>query len=163
MRRAGWSVAVLRPRGSDAVSFRRGKQDVTLTLELTESSAPAPSATHVFGEEGGTIGRAPTNSWVLPHNKVSGLHARISCRNGVFYIEDTSRNGVSVNSPENRLVRNRPYALKTGDRLFIEPYEIGAWIAADAPAAQARDDDPFAADNPFFAPAPSAPEPLRSG
>jgi type VI secretion system FHA domain protein len=135
---------------------------VTLTLELIEPSAPAPSATHVFGEEGGTIGRAPTNSWVLPHNKVSGLHARITCRNGVFYVEDTSRNGISVNAPENRLVRNRPYALKTGDRLFIEPYEIGAWIGADAPAVQARADDPFADDNPFFAQAPSAPEPLRS-
>jgi type VI secretion system FHA domain protein len=92
---------------------------------------------------------------VLTDSKVSGQHARISFRNGVFYIEDTSRNGVTVNSPENRLVRNRPYALKTGDRLFIEPHEIDVWIdAASRPAAReplvdlfvpAAEDDPFAA------------------
>ena len=75
----------------------------------------------VFTEDGGTIGRAATNSWVLTQNKVSGHHATISFRNGVFYIQDTSRNGVSINSPDNRLVRDRPYALKSGDVIFIEP------------------------------------------
>jgi predicted component of type VI protein secretion system len=60
---------------------------LTLTLELSESSGPSPAAaSHVFGEEGGTIGRAPTNSWVLPHNKVSGLHSRFSFRNVVLFI-----------------------------------------------------------------------------
>lgn len=130
---------------------------MTLTLEITASSAarPGDATRHVFGEEGGTIGRARGSSWVLTDSKISGQHARISFRNGVFYIEDTSRNGVTVNSPENRLVRNRPYALKTGDRLFIEPHEIDVWIdAASRPAARqplvdllvpAAEDDPFAA------------------
>ena len=146
---------------------------MTLTLELTESSGAAPVASsHAFGEEGGTIGRAPTNSWVLPHNKVSGLHARISCRNGVFYIEDTSRNGVCVNSPENRLVRNRPYALKSGDRLFIEPYEIEIWVGGEA-ASRSPLVDPFAGSDPFqpspvpsrmpLAADPIIPEPAAGG
>jgi len=93
----------------------------TLTLEIARSSEanPRDATRQVFGEAGGSIGRAPTNSWVLTHNKVSGQHAQITFRNGVFYIEDKSRNGVSVNSPENRLVRGRPYALNTGDRVFI--------------------------------------------
>jgi predicted component of type VI protein secretion system len=133
---------------------------VTLTLELIESSGAAPvTSTHVFGEEGGTIGRAPTNSWILPHNKVSGLHARISSRNGVFYIEDTSRNGVCVNSPENRLVRNRPYALKSGDRLFIEPYEIGIWVGGEA-SSRAPLADPFAGPDPFQPPPAASRMPL---
>ena len=74
--------------------------NVTLTLELTQSSGATPgtSSRHVFGEAGGTIGRANTNTWVLPHNKVSGTHAIITCRNGVYYLEDTSRNGVCVPS-----------------------------------------------------------------
>jgi type VI secretion system FHA domain protein len=130
---------------------------VTLTLEIIAPSAarPGDATRHVFGEEGGTIGRARSSSWVLTDSKISGQHARITFRNGVFYIEDTSRNGVTVNSPENRLVRNRPYALKTGDRLFIEPHEIDVWIdAASQPAARqplvdlfvpAAEDDPFAA------------------
>ena len=106
---------------------------MTLTLELTASSAarPGDAQQRAFDEQGGTIGRASNNAWVLTHNKVSGHHALISFRNGVFYIEDTSRNGVSVNSPENRLVQSRPYALKTGDRIFIEPYEIGVWIQGE--------------------------------
>ena len=130
---------------------------MTLTLEITASSAARPGDTtrHVFGEEGGTIGRTRNRSLALTDTKVSGQHAQISFRNGVFYIEDTSRNGVAVNSPENRLVRNRPYALKTGDRLFIEPYEVDVWIdAASEPAARqplvdlfvpSAEDDPFAA------------------
>ncbi len=103
-----------------------------LTLTLTTAAGPrsGESSRQVFTEDGGTIGRANTNTWVLTHNKVSGRHAVISFRNGVFYIEDTSRNGVSLNSPDNRLGRERPYALKTGDTIFIEPYEIDVSIDA---------------------------------
>ena len=125
---------------------------MTLTLELTAASGARPGdvSQRAFGEEGGSIGRAPNNTWVLSHNKVSGRHANITCRGGVFYIEDVSRNGVCVNSPENRIARNRPYALKTGDRIFIEPYEIGVWIegAADHSGRQPVV-DPFADLDPF--------------
>ena len=113
---------------------------MTITLELTESSGTAAgiASQHVFGEGGGTIGRANSNGWVLAHNKVSGKHALITFRNGVFYIEDTSLTGVCVNSPDNRLVRNRPTHWKTGDRLFIEPYEIAIWIEGDSGAPRPR-------------------------
>jgi type VI secretion system FHA domain protein len=128
---------------------------LTITLEITASSEARPRGVtrHVFGEEGGTIGRAPNNSWVLSDKRVSAQHIHISFRNGVFYIEDTSRNRVAVNSPGNWLERNRPYALKTGDRLLFEPYEIEVRIDA-GPAAHeplvslfgaSPDDDPFAA------------------
>jgi predicted component of type VI protein secretion system len=81
---------------------------------------------------------------------VSGRHATISFRNGVFYIQDTSRNGVSINTPDNRLVRDRPYALKSGDVIFIEPYEIDVSMeaAAERPRYQPLD-DPFGQDDPF--------------
>ena len=138
---------------------------MTITLELTESSGTAAgiASQHVFGEGGGTIGRANSNGWVFAHNKVSGKHALITFRNGVFYIEDTSLNGVCVNSSDNRLVRNRPYALKNGDRLFIEPYEITIWIEGDSAAPRPHRADPFGQDDPFLAPAvprgPSLPAP----
>lgn len=127
---------------------------MTLILELTSSSAgrPTDAPQRAFDEQGGTIGRASSNTWVLSHNKVSGHHAVISFRNGVFYIEDTSRNGVSVNSIDNRLVQNRPYALKTGDRILIEPYEIGVWIQGEPVAAPLSRSDPFAEADPFAAP-----------
>ena len=121
-----------------------------LTLKLTAGMKPGEVGRQVFTEDGGTIGRAATNSWVLMHNKVSGRHATISFRNGVYYIQDTSRNGVSINSPDNRLVRDRPYALKSGDVIFIEPYEIDVSIdaGADRPRYQPLD-DPFGEDDPF--------------
>ena len=131
---------------------------MNLTLEIANprEANPSDDPRHVFGEDGGSIGRASTNSWVLTHNKVSGQHARITFRSGVFYVQDTSRNGVSVNSPENRLVRERPYALKAGDRLFIEPYEIDVWIeAASARPVRQSHSDPFADSDPF-APRPDA-------
>jgi type VI secretion system FHA domain protein len=120
---------------------------VNLTLEIVESSAGMPrDVRHVFGEEGGSIGRAPNNSWTLAHNEVSKQHAIIAFRNGVFYIQDTSRNGIAVNSPDNRLVKNRAYPLKTGDRIFIDPYQLEVWV--DASARPSRT-DPFGADDPF--------------
>jgi len=99
---------------------------VTLTLNIIAGSGgkPGEPSRQVFTQEGGTIGRAAGNTLVLTHNKVSARHALISFRNGVFYIQDTSRNGISVNSLDNRLVRERPYALKSGDCILIEPYEI---------------------------------------
>src|SRR5688572_17714887 len=111
---------------------------------------PGEVGRQVLTEDGGTIGRAATNSWVLTQNKVSGHHATISFRNGVFYIQDKSRNGVSINSPDNRLVRDRPYALKSGDVIFIEPYEIDVSIDADVERPRYQPlDDPFGQDDPF--------------
>ena len=130
---------------------------MTLTLEITDSSEGNPRDTttrHVFGEEGGTIGRRANSSWVLSHNKVSGRHAEISFRGGVFYIKDVSSNGVSIKSPENRLVHGRAYRLATGERIFIEPYQIDVWVDDDAPQPRSRSSrtDPFATDDPFALP-----------
>ncbi len=125
-----------------------------LTLEITgpREGTPWAESRKVFHASGGTIGRLPDNDWVLPDPYVSSRHARIRYANGVFHIEDTSTNGVFVNTPENRIVRGQPYALKSGDRIFIEPYEIQASIAA-APASGA--DDPFALA-PASSPLPSS-------
>jgi len=119
-----------------------------LTLEIAGPREGTPSGENrkVFRAAGGTIGRLPDNDWVLPDPYVSSRHARIRYANGVFHIEDTSTNGVFVNTPENRLTRGQPYALKSGDRIFIEPYEIRASIGADP--AQAID-DPFVIPDPF--------------
>src|SRR5262245_24393643 len=105
---------------------------VTLTLEVTSPpQAKLTETRHSFGRDGGSIGREIDNSWVLPHSKVSGHHALISYRDSVFYIEDTSRNGVFLNSSRNRLVRGQAYPLGDGDRLIIDPYEIRVSIAGD--------------------------------
>src|SRR5262245_39223825 len=132
-----------------------------LTLEITgpREGTPWAESRKVFQAAGGTIGRLPENDWVLPDPYVSSRHARIRYANGVFHIEDTSTTGVSGNVPGIRLVRGQPYAVKSGDRIFIEPYEIQASITA-APGAGA--DDPFALDDVFGSPMAPSPPPASS-
>jgi type VI secretion system FHA domain protein len=122
-----------------------------LTLEVMgpEASALGAARRKVFGVEGGSIGRLPDNDWVLADPYVSGRHAIIRFLDGKFYIEDTSRNGVFVNTPDERIVRGRPHLINSGDRILIDPYSIEAQITADArPASAARP----AVDNPFLTP-----------
>jgi type VI secretion system FHA domain protein len=125
-----------------------------LTLEVASppGGTPPPESRKVFRAAGGTIGRLPTNDWVLPDPYVSSRHARILYANGVYQIEDTSTNGVSLNSPDNRLVRGQPSILKSGDRILIDPYEIVVSIAG-APAREAPAPpfatDPFGLEAPF--------------
>jgi type VI secretion system FHA domain protein len=122
-----------------------------LTLEVTgpQEGVLRAELKKVFQAAGGTIGRLPDNDWVLPDPYVSSRHARIRFQNGAFLIEDTSTNGVFINSPDNRLLRGQPYTLKSGDRIFIEPYEIKASITA---AQTAVASDPFGLDDPFASP-----------
>jgi type VI secretion system protein len=80
----------------------------------------------VFGVNGGSIGRAPDNDWVLPDQKrlVSGHHCDIACRSGEYWISDHSTNGVFVNDSEETVSETGPVALKDGDRLRLGDYEI---------------------------------------
>jgi type VI secretion system FHA domain protein len=105
---------------------------MTLTLEVTgpQAASLGGGSRHAFSSEGGIIGRARSSDWVLSHTKVSGRHAVITFMDGVFYIEDTSTNGVFLNSPKNRLVAGRRYALQSGDRIYIDPYEIDVSVSA---------------------------------
>jgi type VI secretion system FHA domain protein len=134
---------------------------VILTLEVggAQASSLGGERRHQFGSDGGIIGRARTCDWVLPHTKVSGRHARVTFAQGAFFIEDTSTNGVFVNSSRERLVRGRPHQLESGDRLFIDPYDIHVSISDSrsvrpsrpnqTPAADFSDSDPFDSSNLF--------------
>jgi type VI secretion system protein ImpI len=113
-----------------------------LTLEITGAQSERLGTTRrkTFNAAGGSIGRLPDNYWMLPDQYVSNRHAVIRYLDGAFYIEDTSTNGVFINSPENRLIKGQAYALKSGDWIFIEPYEIKASIVDSV----AEPEDPFA-------------------
>jgi type VI secretion system FHA domain protein len=119
---------------------------VILILEITspQLASVAASSRMAFDSAGGSIGRDTDNSWVLPYPTVSAHHAVISYRDGAYYIEDRSRNGVFLNSRRNRLERDRPYALKSGDLLFIDLYEIRVSVTQDQSEATGPSEDPFA-------------------
>ena len=128
---------------------------MTLTLDITgpQAGTLGSGGRKAFHDAGGTIGRLPKNDVVLADSYVSATHAVIQYKGGVFYIEDRSTNGIFINSPDNRLEKGIPYALKSGDLILIEPYEIRASIGGTAqPAAPSTFDDLF----PAFAPETSS-------
>jgi type VI secretion system FHA domain protein len=73
-----------------------------------------------------TIGRAPSNDWVLPDplRYVSARHARIAWRDGQYFIEDLSTNGVYVNDDERPLGRDVARQLCSGDVLRVGEYQL---------------------------------------
>jgi type VI secretion system protein len=97
----------------------------------------------VFSVDGGTIGRSADNDWVLPDPQryVSAHHARVEFRNGRFYLQDLSTNGVFVNDePEPVSRRNAAgYALRNGDVVRIGDYQIVVALDADIEQAQPHD------------------------
>ena len=114
---------------------------MTLTLEVTGPQATTLGAASrkVFDAAGGTIGRLADNTWSLPDPYVSSRHAVIRYRDGVYYIEDTSTNGVFVNSPDSRLSKTQAHQLKNGDVLFIDAYQIAVSIENE-PVVDADDE-----------------------
>ena len=72
-----------------------------------------------FGEDGGTIGRALRNDWILPDPDrfISGRHATIDFKGGIYYLADTSSNGVFVNDEYEPIGKGNPRRLFNGDKL----------------------------------------------
>lgn len=110
-----------------------------LTFEVTSANAASLGSARrkVFSVEGGRVGRAPENDMVLPGVGVHRHHATVRFINGVFFVEGVGTNGIAINNPEVVLPRNEPYPLKTGDKVFIDEYEIVVTASAAAPAEPA--------------------------
>ena len=79
-----------------------------------------------FGDDGGTIGRSLGNDWTLPDPDrfISGRHAAIDCRGGMYYLADLSSNGVYINDDEEPIGKGNPRRLFNGDRLRLGDFEI---------------------------------------
>ena len=94
------------------------------------------AAEHVFDESGGSIGRAPSNAWVLPDpdRVVSGMHAVIRSDQGEYYLRDSSTNGTLLNSFAMGKGDERP--LRNGDRLKIGNYDVSVEIIDQPIASQ---------------------------
>lgn len=127
-----------------AGSAGAGLFSMILTLEVVGEPARhlGVASRKVFHGIGGTIGRLPDNDWVFPDPYISGRHALIRYLNGTYFIEDTSTNGVFVNSPDNRVQRDQSYPLRDGDCIHLDAYRIKVSISRDPARAAQR--DPFA-------------------
>src|SRR5882672_1228246 len=101
---------------------------MALRLRLTGQHAArlGEHATRVFGVHGGRIGRAADNDWPLPDPErfLSGHHALIAYRGGIWYVVDTSSNGTFVNDANAPIGRDQSRPLFSGDRLRMGGYEF---------------------------------------
>ena len=104
---------------------------------ITRQGAPAgQSISADFGPNGGTIGRADTNTLVLddPDRTVSRVHAQVLCRDGQYFVIDRGSNPMQCNGVS--LGSGKEAALGDGARLVIGSFELTVRAkAAGAPAS----------------------------
>ena len=79
-----------------------------------------------YYEGGGTIGRSLQNDWILPDpdRYISGRHATIDYRGGMYYLADTSSNGVYMNGEIEPIGKGNPRRLFDGDRMRMGDFEF---------------------------------------
>ena len=87
-------------------------------------------AVREYHEGGGTIGRSLQNDWILPDPDrfISGRHATIDFKGGIYYLADTSSNGVYVNNEMEPIGKGNPRRLFDGDRLRLGDFEVAVPI-----------------------------------
>ena len=79
-----------------------------------------------YHEEGGTIGRSLNNDWILPDpdRYISGRHATIDYKGGMWYLADTSSNGVYMNGEHEPVGKGNPRRLFDGDHMRMGDFEF---------------------------------------
>src|SRR5450631_4905672 len=99
---------------------------LVLTVIEPKDGLLGAESSMLFGQDGGCIGRALDNDWVLPDPQryLSSHHARVQFRDGAYYLLDTSTNGVYVNDGTVPIGRRAPYPLRDGDRLRMGDYQL---------------------------------------
>jgi type VI secretion system protein len=102
--------------------------DMPLKLEIISEHRDivGDDAVREFRSEGGTIGRSLNNDWILPDPDkfISGKHATIDSKGGIYYLVDISTNGVYVNDERNPVGKGNPRRLFNGDHLHMGDFEI---------------------------------------
>ena len=96
-----------------------------------------------------TIGRDASAGWALPDpdRALSRLHLTVAVQGGVARVTDTSTNGVTLVSRDERLPRDQPVPVDLGERLELGPYvllvERADHVSAPAPLAPVGKASPF--------------------
>lgn len=105
---------------------------MALQLEIVSEhrNIVGDDAKRVFYEEGGTIGRSLQNDWILPDpdRYISGRHATVDFKGGIYYLVDTSSNGVYVNGDCEPIGKGNPRRLFDGDMIRFGDFEIKVTI-----------------------------------
>jgi predicted component of type VI protein secretion system len=120
-----------------------------LELKIVSENADlvGDDAVREYYESGGTIGRSLHNDWILPDPDrfISGRHATIDFKGGMYYLADTSSNGVYVNNEVEPIGKGNPRRLFDGDRLRMGDFEIKVSIDSGESLAMPLDEEPSVA------------------
>jgi type VI secretion system FHA domain protein len=140
-----------------------------LQVQTYRQQALSAVSSVLFGATGGTYGRAPENDLVLddPSKYISRVHARLSWREGSFYLRDE---GVNPSIVDGRaLGPGTETALVDGASIVVGDYTLLVLLEAtpaefspapDATLLQTARELPAAAELPLFEPPPTAPPAL---
>ena len=97
-----------------------------LVFERVGPGAAASSAR--FTPRGGVIGRAADCDWVIADSKrvISGRHARVTHRDGDYFLTDTSSNGIRLKDNGASLIKGVPQKIEHGAVFCLGEVEICA-------------------------------------
>ena len=101
-----------------------------MSIEITIVKSPGniqnTKPSQIFTEQGGTIGRGQSNSWILedPEKFISTKHSQIIFENGYYYLSDLSTNGTFFNGSREPVGSGNRVVLKDGDRFNLGDYEF---------------------------------------
>ncbi|MBA5093110.1 type VI secretion system-associated FHA domain protein TagH [Pseudomonas aeruginosa] len=118
-----------------------------LTITSYHKLTPGQCSEKVLDQGQLTIGRGPDNDWVLPDPErlVSSRHCTILNRDGVYYLTDTSTNGVLLVNAGHRLRRGNSEPLQDGETVRLGEYDILVQLGHDIalPGSGNPQTDPF--------------------
>ena len=99
---------------------------ITISIIKSPANVTNPHTSMVFAENGGTIGRANNNVWVLddPERFMSSRHSQVTCENGQYYLTDLSTNGTFLNGSPEPIGKGNKVALNDGDVFSLSDYEF---------------------------------------
>jgi predicted component of type VI protein secretion system len=99
---------------------------LTIKIVSEHRDLVGDDAVREFHEVGGTIGRSLQNDWILPDpdRYISGRHATIDYKGGMYYLADTSSNGVYMNGEHEPVGKGNPRRLFDGEYMRMGDFEF---------------------------------------
>ncbi|WP_198919527.1 type VI secretion system-associated FHA domain protein TagH [Pseudomonas chlororaphis] len=113
----------------------------------TKQFVPTELSSKTFKQAGGVIGRGEDCDWIIPDRKrhLSNHHAIVSYREGIFFLTDTSSNGIQASDSGARLRKGEPQRIEHGSVYVLGDFEIRARLVRDPATFDAEVGRPQAA------------------
>ncbi|MBK5353413.1 type VI secretion system-associated FHA domain protein TagH [Pseudomonas sp. TH41] len=99
----------------------------------TKQFVPTDLCQKTFKQAGGVIGRGEDCDWIIPDRKrhLSNRHALITYREGMYFLTDTSSNGIQDSTSGARLRKGDPMRIEHGSVYDLGTFEIRARLVCD--------------------------------